>query len=361
VLETIAIVGRGSSKETRHLELDIAGSGLSYEPGDALGIAAANEPAVVTELLDALALSADTAVAVKGQPTSLAQALERSFEITLATPRFLDQWAKLSGAGELAELRGDERSAERLAFLHNHHVIDIVRRFPVTGLAAEDLLAGLRPLQPRLYSIASSLAAVPDEVHLTLSPVRYELHGTRRNGVASAHLADRVGQGGILPVHVQSNPHFRLPADDVPIIMIGAGTGVAPYRGFMQEREVRGASGRSWLFFGERNFRSDFLYQAEWQEHLKSGLLTRMDVAFSRDSAAKAYVQHRMLERAAHLYAWLEEGAHVYVCGDAANMAPDVHAALVSVVEGQGRISREAAEDYVRSLAADHRYQRDVY
>jgi len=361
VLENIPIVGRHSSKETRHIELDISGSGLRYEPGDALGIAAANEAEVVADLLDALSLSADQPVTVKGAQTTLGQALERNYEITQATPRFLDQWAKLSGAAELAGLRGEERSAERLAFLHNHHVIDIVRRFRVPAVPAEELVAGLRPLQPRLYSIASSLAAVPDEVHLTLSPVRYELHGTRRNGVASALLADRARQGDCLPVYVQSNPHFRLPADDVPIIMIGAGTGVAPYRAFLQEREEREARGRSWLFFGERNFRSDFLYQAEWQEHLKTGLLTRMDVAFSRDQGAMTYVQHRMLERAGELYAWLEEGAHVYVCGDATHMAPDVHQALVSVVEGQGRISRETAADYVLKLTAGHRYQRDVY
>ncbi|MDP8913118.1 MAG: assimilatory sulfite reductase (NADPH) flavoprotein subunit, partial [Pseudomonadota bacterium] len=360
ILENIPIVGRNSSKETRHVELDISGSGLSYEPGDALGVAASNELSVVSDLLGALGLSADEAVSVKGQQRSLGEALEKSYEIMVATPRFLDQWAELSGAAELIELRGEERAAERLAFLNTHHVIDIVRRFPLTGLKAEELLAGLRPLQPRLYSIASSLAAVPDEVHLTLSPVRYDLHGTRRNGVASAHLADRGMQGETLPVYVQSNPHFRLPGDDVPIVMIGAGTGIAPYRAFLQEREVRGASGRSWVFFGERNFRSDFLYQAEWQEHLKSGLLTRMDVAFSRDRAAKVYVQHRILEQAAELYAWLEEGAHLYVCGDAANMAPDVHDALVSVIENEGRISREAAQDYVLKLTTDHRYQRDV-
>ena len=369
ILENIPIVGRNSSKETRHVELDISGSGLSYEPGDALGVAASNEQAVVSDLLGALGLSADQAVSVKGQQRSLGEALEKSYEIMVATPRFLDQWAELSGAAELIELRGEERAAERLAFLNTHHVIDIIRRFPLTGLKAEELLAGLRPLQPRLYSIASSLAAVPDEVHLTLSPVRYDLHGTRRNGVASAHLADRAMQGETLPVYVQSNPHFRLPGDDVPVIMIGAGTGIAPYRAFLQEREVRGASGRSWLFFGERNFRSDFLYQAEWQEHLKSGLLTRMDVAFSRDTpvlsgvegAAKVYVQHRILEQAAELYAWLEEGAHLYVCGDATNMAPDVHEALVSVIENEGRISREAAQDYVLRLTTDQRYQRDVY
>ena len=361
ILENIPIVGRHSSKETRHVELDISGSGLGYEPGDALGIAASNDPAVVAELIDAVGLDGETSISVKGETISLGQALEQKFEVMLAAPRFLDQWARLSGAAELERLRSDEHSAERLAFLNTHHVIDIVRRFPVQRVEPEALLAGLRPLQPRLYSIASSLSAAPDEVHLTLAPVRYELHGTARSGVASSQLADRGAQGLTLPVYVQANPHFRLPADDVPIVMIGAGTGVAPYRAFLQEREARGAGGRSWLFFGERHSRSDFLYQLEWQDFLKQEVLTRMDVAFSRDTAAKIYVQHRMLERSAELYAWLEEGAHVYVCGDAANMAPDVNEALLTVIEQEARISRDAAEDYVRTLQSAHRYQRDVY
>jgi len=361
VIDNIPIVGRASTKETRHIEIDLAGSGLSYEPGDALGIAAVNEPAVVAAVLEAAKLSADAAVSIKGRATTLGEALERDYEITAATPRFLDQWAKLSGASSLEQLRAEDKAAERSAFLYGHHVVDIIRAFPVDGIDAEALLAGLRPLQPRLYSIASSFAAVPDEVHLTLSPVRYALHGEPRSGVASAQLADRSEPGSTLPVYVQSNPHFRLPAPGVPIVMIGPGTGVAPFRAFLQEREVQGAQGRSWLFFGERNFRSDFLYQTEWQTFMKDGVLTRMDVAFSRDKAGKVYVQHRMLEQAADLYAWLEEGAHVYVCGDAANMAPDVHDALVTIVSDQGRIARESAEEYVRNLQREHRYQRDVY
>jgi sulfite reductase (NADPH) flavoprotein alpha-component len=229
------------------------------------------------------------------------------------------------------------------------------------GLRAQGFVTGLRPLQPRLYSIASSLAAMPDEAHLTLAPVRYTLHGEARSGVASGHLADRGAPDTQLPVYIQSNPHFRLPADDIPIVMIGAGTGVAPYRAFLQEREARGAGGRSWLFFGERNFRTDFLYQSEWQSYLKDGVLSRMDVAFSRDRAGRILVQQRMRERAAELFGWLEEGAHLYVCGDAAHLAPDIHEALIEIVAAQGRTSREAAEDYVGSLQADHRYQRDVY
>jgi sulfite reductase (NADPH) flavoprotein alpha-component len=361
LLENILIVGRHSTKETRHLELDISGSGLAYEPGDALGIVAANDPATVAQLLGATGLDGGTSILVKGESVALAEALERRFEVAIASPRFVDSWAKLSGASELERLRGDDASAERVAFLRDHHVVDIIRRFPVGGVDAESLLAGLRPLQPRLYSIASSLTAVPDEAHLTLAPIRYRLHDEARNGVASALLADRLQPGDILPVYVQHNPHFSLPRDDAPLVMIGAGTGIAPYRGFLQEREATGTGGRSWLFFGERNFRSDFLYQAEWQEWLKRGTLGRMDVAFSRDRGEKVYVQHRMLEQAKELYAWLEEGAHLYVCGDATALAPDVHETLIRIVAEQKGGGREAAEDYVRELAAGHRYQRDVY
>ncbi|MFC7498487.1 assimilatory sulfite reductase (NADPH) flavoprotein subunit [Enterovirga sp. GCM10030262] len=361
VLENIAIVGRESSKETRHIELDLGGSGLIYEPGDALGVAASNDAGVVAELLAMAGIAEEATVSVKGETVTFGEALRDRYEIGQASPRFIEQWARISGSAELGQLLDEDRGAERVAFLRDHHVIDIMRRFPVSGLEPDAFLAGLRPLQPRLYSIASSLAFAPDEVHLTLSPVRYSLHGTGRAGVASAHLADRGEMGSTSPVYVQSNPHFRLPADDVPVIMIGAGTGVAPYRAFLQEREARGAGGRSWLFFGERNFRSDFLYQAEWQDHLKSGLLTRMDVAFSRDPGGKVYVQDRMRERAADLFAWLEEGAHLYVCGDAAAMAPDVNEALTAIIESEGGLGRQAAEDYVRKLQAEHRYQRDVY
>ncbi|HEX4737665.1 MAG TPA: assimilatory sulfite reductase (NADPH) flavoprotein subunit [Allosphingosinicella sp.] len=361
VLESIRITGRHSTKDTRHIELDLTGSGLAYEPGDALGVVAANNPAVVARLLDATGLDGGASVSVKGGSLSLAEALERRVEITIASPRFVDQWAKLSGAAALERLKGEAAAAERHAFLQGHHVVDIVRLFPVSGLDPEILLAGLRPLQPRLYSIASSLAAGAEEAHLTVAPVRYSLHGEERGGVASLQLAERVKPGDTLPVYIQPNPHFKLPKNDVPIIMIGAGTGVAPYRGFLQEREATGQGGRSWLFFGERNSRSDFLYQTEWQDWLKSGVLGRMDVAFSRDRSAKVYVQHHMLEQAKDLYAWLEDGAHVYVCGDANALAPDVHETLIRVVAEQGGKPREAAEDYVRQLGAGHRYQRDVY
>ena len=361
VIDNIAIVGRGSTKETRHIEFSLEGSGLAYEPGDALGIAASNDPAIVTTLIDALSLKADAEFEHKGKTLRLDDALTHHFEITTATPRFLDYWAMLSEADALKQLQQDDRSGDRSVFLHTHHILDIVRRFPLTDIMPQGFVSALRPLQPRLYSLASSLAAAPDEAHLTVAPVRYDLHGEQRCGVASGLLADRAQPDTMLPVYVQSNPHFRLPADDAPIIMIGAGTGVAPYRAFMQEREVRGAGGKSWLFFGERNFRTDFLYQTEWQTWLKDGTLGRMDVAFSRDSNEKIYVQHRMKEQSRDIFAWLEAGAHIYVCGDAADLAPDVHNTLIDIVTTEARTGREAATDYVRSLQSDHRYQRDVY
>ncbi|MDV3256966.1 MAG: assimilatory sulfite reductase (NADPH) flavoprotein subunit [Sphingomonas sp.] len=361
VLENICIVGRHSTRETRHIELDLSGSALVYEPGDALGIVAQNDPLVVDRLLEATGLSGEAEIEIKGERLALSEALGSRFEIAAASPRFIDQWAKLSGSRELEALSGEADAASRTRFLHDHHVVDIIRRFPVSGIDPGALTAGLRPLQPRLYSLASSLSAVPDEAHLTIGPVRYELHGEKRSGVVSGRLADRLQAGDSLAVYIQQNPHFSLPADDAPIIMVGAGTGVAPYRGFLQELEARGARNRSWLFFGERNLRSDFLYQVEWQAWLKGGSLSRMDVAFSRDGPARTYVQHRMLEQARDIYAWLEEGAHFYVCGDEKHMARDVHRALVEIAGSQGSMGPEQAREYVGRLAADHRYQRDVY
>lgn len=361
VMENLVLTGRGSSKETRHLELSLEGSGLEYRPGDVLGVVPRNDPALVANLLERLSLSADAEVEVKKEKTSLAEALISGFEITAATPRFLENWAELSGAEELRRLTGAEQAKERTAFLHGHHVLDILERYPAPGIEPEQLLAGLRPLQPRLYSIASSLEAAPEEVHLTVSTVRYTLHEIARTGVASGYMATLTGEEETLPVYVQSNEHFHLPDAETPIVMIGAGTGVAPYRSFMQEREAAGATGRSWLFFGERNFRSDFLYQVEWQELLKSGALSRLDLAFSRDGAEKVYVQHRLRERGQDLFAWLEEGAYLYVCGDSAQMAPDVHSALVDVVAQHGGFERSGAEEYLAEMRRERRYRLDVY
>lgn len=357
VIDNIVLSGRGSTRETHHIEISLADSGLTYEPGDALGIVANNDPAMVEALLAALSMNPDAPLTVKGQTTTLFDALGKSFEITTATLRFLDHWGELTGTTDIFSAMDNTK---RAAFLHDNHIIDIIRAYPLKGLDPQRFVDGLRPLQPRLYSIASSLSICPDEAHITIAPVRYKLHGESRSGVASGHLADRAIADSILPVYIQSNPHFRLPSNGEPIIMIGAGTGVAPYRAFMQEREANGG-GRSWMFFGERNFRTDFLYQTEWQDWLKNGVLTKMEVAFSRDRAEKVYVQHRIYEHAHDVYAWLEEGAYIYLCGDASHMAPDVHNTLVTVIEEQASVQREEAEEYLRDLQRDGRYQRDVY
>jgi sulfite reductase (NADPH) flavoprotein alpha-component len=361
VIDNVVLTGRGSTKETRHVELSLDGSGLTFEPGDALGIAPNNDPVLVHELLELLSLSGDADVTVKGQEVPLGQALGSSFEITSASPRFLQQWGGFAGASLLKALAGESQAAERASFLRDNHIIDIIRKFSAPGIDVQSFVAGLRPLQPRLYSIASSLSLVPDEAHLTVSTVHYTLHSRPRFGVASGHLANRAEPEAMLPVYIQPNAHFRLPADDVPIVMIGAGTGVAPYRAFLQEREARGAGGRSWLFFGERNFHTDFLYQTEWQQFLKDEVLTRMNIAFSRDGSSKVYVQHRMREQARDLYAWLEEGAHIYICGDGARLAPDVDAALISIVQQERGCSPTAAGEYLAGLRQAHRYQTDVY
>lgn len=362
VIENIVITGRGSSKETRHIELSLEGSGLSYRPGDALGIVPRNDGRLIDRLLSAAGLNPSDAIEVKAQKATLADALSSHFEITALTPRFIEHWAGLSGASELSGLLGADQRSELTAYMGRNHIVDILEAFPVKGLTAADFAAGLRTLQPRLYSIASSSSLAEDEVHLTVSTLRYDLNGSQRGGVASTHLAALTQEDATIPVYIQENPHFRLPEDPHrPVIMIGAGTGVAPYRAFLQEREASDASSPAWLFFGERNFRTDFLYQVEWQRHLDEGRLSRLDLAFSRDQAEKTYVHHRMREQGRDLYDWLENGAHVYVCGDAEGLAPDVHRALTEIVAEQGRVGAEEADAYIRNLQRDGRYQRDVY
>ncbi|MGB3809455.1 MAG: assimilatory sulfite reductase (NADPH) flavoprotein subunit [Parvibaculum sp.] len=362
VVENLVITGRGSSKETRHIEFSLEGSNLVYAPGDALGILPRNDPSLIDEVMERAGLSGSERIATKTGDIALSDALSQDYEITALTPRFLQHWAEISSADDLRALTAEGNRKELAAYMQANHIIDVMRRYPVQNLNASDFVGALRGLQPRLYSIASSQLAAPDEVHITVSTVRYELHGTERMGVASCHLADRVRPDDILPVYIQRNDNFRLPNDpSTPIIMIGAGTGVAPFRSFVQQREAEEAEGKSWLIFGERNFRTDFLYQTDWQGWLKDGALHRMDVAFSRDQAEKRYVQHVIAENGADLFAWLEEGAHFYMCGDAEKLAPDVHDALLSIIEAQGAVTREGAEEYLRNLQRDGRYQRDVY
>jgi sulfite reductase (NADPH) flavoprotein alpha-component len=363
VTASIRITGRGSARDTRHLELDLTDSGLDYLPGDALGILPRNAPADAAALMALFGWSGDEVVSpVPGRAgeVRLAEALGSACEIAALTPRFVQRWAELADDASLSALAADRRRLAEL--MASHHVIDLVRAKPVAGLAPQDFVAALRPLQPRLYSIASSAAFAADEVHICLAPVRYRLHGNDRRGVASGFLADTIRSGDLVPVYVQRNDNFRLPPGDVtPIVMIGAGTGVAPYRAFMQEREARGIRAGSWLVFGERHFRSDFLYQAEWQGWLRSGVLGRIDLAFSRDQASKVYVQDRLRENSAELFRWIEDGAHLYVCGDATRMARDVHAALVSVIATARGRGDEDAREYLAGLQSAGRYQRDVY
>jgi sulfite reductase (NADPH) flavoprotein alpha-component len=313
---------------------------------------------VVAALLEAAGWDGDS-VLPDGLP--LAGALTSRYEITVLTRPVLERVAALTGAPGLESLVAPGREDALRAYVHGRDLIDLIGDFALRGVPAAGFVAALRRLPPRLYSLASSAAATPDEAHLTVRLVDWRAHGRRRVGVCSHHLA-AAAVGERIPVFVQRNDNFRLPSDpDAPVIMIGPGTGVAPFRAFVQERAERGAAGRSWLFFGDRRFRTDFLYQAEWLRALARGQLTRMDVAFSRDGAQKVYVQDRLLQRAAEVYAWLEDGAHVYVCGDEQRMAPDVHRALEEILVRQGGLDRDGAAAYLARMRSERRYQRDVY
>jgi sulfite reductase (NADPH) flavoprotein alpha-component len=361
-LENLVLNGRGSERETRHIELSLAGSGIDYAPGDVLGLLPHNREETVAELLEALALDPQHRVAGTHEELPLTEVLRREYEITTLTPGFIRAWAEHSGDETLRALTGEDARAELARFMRERWLIDVITEHPAPGVDAATLLGMLRRLQPREYSIASSLAANPDEVHLTVAAVRYASRGRDRHGVASTHLADSIAPGDRVDVYVRPNNHFRLPADpNTPVIMVGPGTGVAPFRAFMQEREIMGAKGANWLFFGNPHLRTDFLYQTEWQKWLADGVLQRLDVAFSRDQDHKVYVQHRIREAGAELYGQLEQGAHFYVCGDAERMAGDVHAALVEIVRAHGGRSEEAAVEYVKQMQRDKRYQRDVY
>ncbi|TWJ57009.1 Sulfite reductase [NADPH] flavoprotein alpha-component [Bacillus paralicheniformis] len=363
VLENLNLNGRGSNKETRHLELSLEGSGLTYEPGDALGIFPENDPELVNMLLAELKWDPNATVTVdQGENLSLKEALTSYYEITVLTKKFIQQAAELIANEKLRELVAQENADQLKAYIAGRDLIDFVQDFGPIAVAPQDFVSILRKIPPRLYSIASSFAANPDEVHLTIGAVRYNTHGRDRKGVCSVLCAERLQPGDTLPVFIQPNKNFKLPENpEAPIIMVGPGTGVAPFRSFMQEREETGAPGKSWMFFGDQHFVTDFLYQTEWQKWLSDGVLTKMDVAFSRDTEEKVYVQHRMLEHSKELFEWLEEGATFYVCGDKNNMAKDVQNALLEIIEKEGGKSREEAEAYLAEMKKQKRYQRDVY
>lgn len=350
------ITGRDSTKDIRHIEISLEESGIRYQPGDALGIWFDNDPALVNEVLVLAGLSGDEATA-RG---SLREVLSHELELTRLHGGFITGLAEISGNAALKDLAGDKAQVNTL--VASAQVVDVLKRFP-TALTAEQLLGLLRPLTPRLYSIASSQSEVEEEVHLTVGVVRYpQEDGTVRSGAASSYLADRLAEDGEVRVFVEHNDNFRLPSNpDTPVIMVGPGTGIAPFRAFLQEREAQGAEGNNWLFFGNPHFTQDFLYQVEWQRYVKSGLLSKISLAFSRDQAEKVYVQHRLREAGQELYQWLEAGAHFYVCGDANQMAKDVQEALLDVIAEHGHKSREEAEEYLSELRRAKRYQRDVY
>lgn len=349
VSELINLNSSLSDKETIHLALSFEGATPAYEPGDSLELFPSNDPALVEQVLAATGLSSDEAL----RNTLLAER-----DISTLSSATIERFVAATGHAGARSLLD---SGEAQAWIEGRHLLDLLEAYPGT-LAAEHLGAITRPLPPRAYSIASSRKEVEDEAHLLIAAVRYETHGRARSGVASTHIADRVKTGAKLKVRLKPNRHFRLPADAATdIIMVGPGTGVAPFRAFVQERRAIGASGRSWLFFGDRRFTHDFLYQLEWQEALEDGSLSRIDVAFSRDQPEKIYVQNRLHERRREVVDWIETGASFYVCGDAKAMAKDIRSALVGAFADVKALSPEAAEETVRKLERDKRYLTDVY
>ena len=351
----------GSGKDTVHFEVSIAGSGLVYEAGDSLGVFPTNDPAEVAAVLAAAGMSGDEMA--ESARTTLREVL--SHQVTLREPSRQLLAAILekdpSTASQLSELVDPEAKAAMDDWVDGREVVDILEMFPGVKFTADELVKVLRKLQPRLYSIASSPKVHPETVHLTVAVVRYELHGRKRQGVASTYLADRVDDRPV-PVFIHSAKHFRPPEDHaLPLIMVGPGTGIAPFRAFLQEREATGAAGKTWLFFGDRNRATDFLYEDEIAGWRDKGVLHRLDTAFSRDQAEKVYVQNRMMENAAELWKWLEEGGYFYVCGDASRMAKDVDQALHRIVEQAGGKSGEQAGAYVEELKKTKRYRKDVY
>jgi len=356
--------GPDSAKDTRHLEISLEGSGLIYEAGDALGVMPTNCPVLVEELLATLGCKGEEAVAdPAGNALNLHEALLRCYAITQPPPPLIQAVAERSGNSQLLALLAADKKGELDRWLQGRDIVDLLRGCGSAAFSPGEFVALLRKLQPRLYSIASSPKAHPAEAHLTVAVVRFEAHGRPRKGVCSCFLADRIVLNDTpVPIFVQTSHGFRLPAGgDTPIIMIGPGTGIAPFRAFLEERRALGAKGPNWLFFGDQRRAADFLYREELGALLAGGALTRLETAFSRDQAEKIYVQHRMREHAREFWEWLERGAHVYVCGDAKKMAKDVDAALHEVVQSAGGRTKDQADEYVQRLKTDKRYQRDVY
>jgi sulfite reductase (NADPH) flavoprotein alpha-component len=356
--------GPESEKDTRHFEVDLTGWGLSFEVGDSLAVYPCNDPELVDEIIHTLGTTGDEqAPRPRGEPTTFREALLRDYSITQPTPKFLRAVAeRASAAPTLKYLLAPDRKHDLETYLWGMEIVDFLSEHPSARFAPEEFVTLLTKLQPRLYSVASSLRAYPDQVHFIVDVVRYESHGRIRKGVCSSFLAERADDAPV-PVFPSVAKHFHLPEDpETPIIMIGPGTGVAPFRAYLQERKATGAKGKNWLFFGAQHERCDFAYGDEFNAFLKEGLLTRLDCAWSRDQAQKIYVQHKMTENAAEIWKWIDaEGAYFFVCGDARRMAKDVDATLRKIVQEQGGKNVEQANEYVEKLKNEKRYKRDVY
>ena len=359
LLESQKITGRDSVKDIRHIEISLEDSGIQYRPGDALGVWFTNDTQLVDELLGLLSIAGDSQVKWSGDDYEIKTLLTDKLELTQSYPTFAKAYAEFANNADLNALLEDKAALRE--FLSVRQIVDIVRQYPA-NVTAQQFVDSLRSITPRLYSIASSQGEVEDEVHLTVALVEFEAQGEQHKGGASSFLSTRLNEGGEVKVFVEHNDNFRLPEDgNTPVIMIGPGTGIAPFRAFMQQREADESEGKNWLFFGNPNYTQDFLYQTEWQRFVKEGVVDKVTLAFSRDQEQKIYVQHRMLEQGAELYQWLEDGAHLYVCGDATRMAKDVQDALVQIVVQHGGKTEEQAEQYINDLRRAKRYQKDVY
>jgi sulfite reductase (NADPH) flavoprotein alpha-component len=359
LMNKIKLNGRGSTKETIHAELSLTGSGIEYKPGDSLGIYAENSPVLIDTVLNIAKLSGTERVKSHAGDKSLVDALRTDYELTPLTALTLNRYAELTDSQALKRILSDPSATDR--YLYGRDVADLLKEYPFI-VDAVSLISILRKSTPRLYSIASSREVYEDEVHMLVSTVRYQSHSRVREGFCSTYLADRIKEANTLKIFVEDNVRFRLPKDNgTPIIMIGPGTGVAPFRAFMQHREAAAATGKSWLFFGERNFTTDFLYQTEWHEFLKKGILTKCDVAFSRDTDKKYYVQNCLSQRGKEIFRWLQDGAHIYICGDAKGMAKDVDRTLHEIIRYHGEMDIEKADEYLKYLRLENRYQTDVY
>ncbi len=354
------LLNEGSDKETRHFEISLQGSGLNYEPGDSLGVIPQNNPEVVDDLLAATGLSGNEQVQIAEESLSLRDALVNRLACTVLSKIQIKKFNEIAQNEKLDELLQPANREAFANYLWGRELIDLFTEFPQQGITADDLVGLLRPMPPRLYSIASSIKAHPEQVHLTVAIVRYNSHGREREGVCSSYLADRVGQS--IPCYFHSNKNFKLPEDsNTPVIMVGPGTGIAPFRAFIEERKATGTSGKNWLFFGDRSSKTDYLYGDEWEQYRKDGLLTDLDLAWSRDQAEKEYVQHKMLAKGKELFSWLQDGANFYVCGDASRMAKDVDSALRQIAQSEGAMSEDDANVWVKSLQKEKRYLKDVY